>query len=517
VTSPRTPSGSSARRTFADACLLARRTRVLLEVGDVPVEDVGVRRLSVRDVPVRLRDAAGPEVPRGQLDGREAPEDRPEPRARAKRLRETLLVRSEGCHRIDPFVADGRTLRPAAPSGYRKGGRRPRPSKEPSLTQLRFDLARLPDEASLFRTEVRAFLAETLADFPADRRSYTWMGSDPAFSRKMAERGWIGMTWPKRYGGGERSAFERYVVLEEMLAAGAPVGAHWVADRQSGPLLLKYGSEAQRREILPGVCRGETFFCIGMSEPDSGSDLASIRTRAERVDDGWRINGTKLWTSGAPHCAYMIALVRTTVVEGQKHAGLSQLLVPLDRDGIEIRAIQDLAGNRHFCEVTFTDAIVPEDAVIGEEGGGWAQVMAELAYERSGPERYLSCHPLLTELVRHLGDEAGTGARERTALGRQVAHLATLRQMSVAVAGLLDRGASPALEAAVVKDLGGVYEQDLPGIVQSLVREAPRTDDGASDLQRVLAHLMQNAPSFSLRGGTREVLRGIIARGLGLR
>lgn len=383
------------------------------------------------------------------------------------------------------------------------------------MTRFRLDPCRLPPEAEALRKEVRAFLGEELADFPTWRRSYTWMGNDPAFSRKMGERGWIGMTWPKQYGGHERSSFERYVVLEEMLAAGAPVAAHWIADRQSGPLLMKYGNEEQRRDILPRICRGEAYFCIGMSEPDSGSDLASVRTRADRHGDGWRINGTKLWTSGAMQSHYMIGLLRTSTTE-KKQQGLSQFLIPLDgRAGITIRPIRDLAGNDHFCEVTFEDAEVPADALVGEEGSGWQQVMAELAYERSGPERYLSCQPLLAELARHLGPDAGV--REQTAIGRQVAHLATLRQMTLSLAGLLERGENPALEAAVTKDLGGVFEQDLPGIAQSLLASEPRTDEAAADVQQLLAHLMQNAPSFSLRGGTREVLRGIIARGLGLR
>lgn len=377
------------------------------------------------------------------------------------------------------------------------------------------DPCRLPAEAEELRLEVRDFLERELASFPTWKRAYTWMGSDPDFSRKMGARGWIGMTWPKQYGGHERSSFERYVVLEEMLAAGAPVAAHWIADRQSGPLLLQHGTEAQRQEILPRVCRGEAYFCIGMSEPDSGSDLASVRTRAEPTENGWRINGTKLWTSGAAHCHYMIALVRTAVAE-KKHQGLSQVLVPLDgRPGLTIRPIRDLAGNDHFCEVTFEDVEVDRDAVLGEEGSGWKQVMSELSYERSGPERYLSCQPLLAAFARDRGSNANES--ERQTLGRQVAHLATLRQMTLSLAGLLERGEGPALEAAVTKDLGGVFEQDLPGIIQGLLAGEPRTDDGADDVQQILAHLMQNAPSFSLRGGTREVLRGIIARGLGLR
>jgi alkylation response protein AidB-like acyl-CoA dehydrogenase len=383
------------------------------------------------------------------------------------------------------------------------------------VSRFRLEPCPLPTETQELRLEVRAFLEDALADFPTWRRAYTWMGSDPAFSRKMGERGWIGMTWPRQYGGHERSSFERYVVLEEMLAAGAPVAAHWIADRQTGPLLMKYGTEEQRQAILPGICRGEIYFCIGMSEPDSGSDLASVRTRADRIDGGWRINGTKLWSSGAAQSHYMIALIRTSQAE-KKHQGLSQLLVPLQNTpGLTIRPIRDLAGNDHFCEVTFEDVEVGEDAIIGREGGGWQQVMAELAYERSGPERYLSCQPLLEAFARASAPSAGP--RTRAAVGRQVAHLATLRQMTLSLAGLLERGEDPALEASVTKDLGGVFEQDLPGIVQGLLDAEPRTDDGSSDVQQLLAHLMQNAPSFSLRGGTREVLRGIIARGLGLR
>jgi alkylation response protein AidB-like acyl-CoA dehydrogenase len=383
------------------------------------------------------------------------------------------------------------------------------------MSTFRFPLRELPPEAEALRREVREFLRQTLGDFPTWKRAFTWSGSDPDFSRKVAARGWIGMTWPARYGGGERSAFERYVVLEEMLTAGAPVGAHWIGDRQSGPLLLRYGTEAQRLAFLPRICRGEISFCIGMSEPDSGSDLASIRTRAVRDDGGWVVNGTKLWTTGARDADYMIALFRTAVVPEQKHAGLSQFLVDLKSPGITVRTIRDLAGNEHFCEVVFDNTRIAADALVGGEGNGWAQVTAELALERSGPERYLSCYPLLSALIDAMGTAPDT--RARIEIGRQVAHLATLRRMSISVAGLLDDGENPALEAAVVKDLGAVFEQALPGIAQSLVAAPPRAGGSAGDYQQILAHLLQNAPSFSLRGGTREILRGIIARGLGLR
>jgi alkylation response protein AidB-like acyl-CoA dehydrogenase len=382
------------------------------------------------------------------------------------------------------------------------------------MSTFHFDLSELPPETETLRAEVRQFLGETLVEARGATRAASWGGFDREFSRKVGARGWIGMTWPKSYGGHERSALERYVVLEEMLAARAPVSAHWVADRQSGPLLLRYGTEAQRQRFLPAITRGEIAFAIGMSEPDSGSDLASIRTRAERADGGYRVNGTKVWTSNAHLSDYAIALFRTHVDPARKHAGLSQFLVDLKSPGITISPIIDLAGEHHFNMVVFEDAFVPEDMRVGEEGNGWAQVSAELALERSGPERYLSSFSLVLELVRTLGPDPSEAAA--VTVGRLVAHLATLRQMSVSVAGMLHAGLNPNLEAAVVKDLGTTFEQEIPEVVHALTGLEP-TVDGGSHLQQVLGYLVQRAPSFSLRGGTREILRGIIARGLGLR
>jgi alkylation response protein AidB-like acyl-CoA dehydrogenase len=381
------------------------------------------------------------------------------------------------------------------------------------VATFHFELCDPPETATL-RSEVREFLRETLADSTPVRRAGSWGGFDREFSRKVGQRGWIGMRWPERYGGHERSALERYVVLEEMLAAGAPVSAHWIADRQSGPVLLRYGTEAQRQRFLPRIARGELAFAIGMSEPDSGSDLASIRTRAERGEGGYRVNGTKVWTSNAHLCDYAVALFRTHTDPAKKHAGLSQFLVDLKSPGITISPIIDLTGEHHFNMVVFEDAFIPADMLVGQEGEGWGQVSAELALERSGPERYLSSIALVIELIREVGKEPTE--RAATVVGRLVAHLATLRQLSLSVAGMLEAGENPNLEAAVVKDLGTTFEQEIPEVIHALTGVEPTIMTG-SDLQRVLGLLVQKAPSFSLRGGTREILRGIIARGLGLR
>jgi alkylation response protein AidB-like acyl-CoA dehydrogenase len=379
-------------------------------------------------------------------------------------------------------------------------------------TPFKFSLTDFPPEAETLRSEVRAFLETNLDNVPQEIKAETWSGADPQFSKKVGKKGWIGLSWPKKHGGAGRSAMERYVVLEEMLVAGAPVGSHWVADRQSGPLIIRYGTQEQQEKLLPGVLKGETSFCIGMSEPDSGSDLAALRTKADKRGDVYVVNGTKLWTSGAHRSHYMIALFRTSKEE-DRHGGLTQFIVDLSLPGITIRPIIDLTGGHHFNEVIFEDVEVPVSMLIGKEGGGWNQVTAELALERSGPERYLSCYLLLKELIREFSnrnDNEGV-----TEIGRQLSHLATLRQMSVSVAGMLNDGENPALEASVVKDLGTVFEQQLPNIAHRLMRVEP--DSKGTDFQRYLAILTQTSPSFSLRGGTREILRGIIARGLGLR
>ncbi len=383
------------------------------------------------------------------------------------------------------------------------------------MHSFRFEPTDLPPEAEAVRADVRAFLAENLADYPAAMRSRSWLGIDMDFSRKFGQAGFLGMTFPKEYGGHGRSAFERYVMLEEVLAAGAPVGGHWMTDRQSGPLILKFGTEEMKQRIIPRIAKGEIFFCIGMSEPDSGSDLASIRTRASRTDGGWLLNGTKIWTSGAHLHDYMIALVRTNPEAERKHDGMSQLLIDLkNTDGITIRPIRNLAGEQHFNECVFEDAFVPEANLIGTEDEGWSQVMAELAFERSGPERYLSSYQMLRELVKEVAkDTTPEGTR---AVGRLVAHLATLRNMSISVAAKLQAGEDPALDGAVVKEVGTLFEQSVPFIAHQMIDREPSPHHG-DDFEQTMAYTTLSATAYAVRGGTREIVRGILARGLGLR
>ncbi|TWC40213.1 alkylation response protein AidB-like acyl-CoA dehydrogenase [Pseudomonas sp. SJZ079] len=381
-----------------------------------------------------------------------------------------------------------------------------------SITQ--FTYSRIPAEAESLRHEVREFLQNNLGDYPTTARAQSWMGFDAAFSRKLGARGWVGMALPKQYGGAAAGPFARYVIIEELLAAGAPVSAHWIADRQSGPLINRFGTEAQRERYLPPICRGESYFCIGMSEPNSGSDLASIKTTATRNDGGWLLNGQKVWTTNAQHAQFMIALVRTGEKQAARHEGMSQFIVDLGLPGITIRPIRDLAGGEHFNEVFFDNVQLDAAALIGTEGKGWDQVTAELAFERSGPERFLSCIELLKTLISAVGRHPD--ALQSREIGRLSAKLLTLRNMSLSVTAQLAAGEHPAWAASCVKDLGNLFEQEIPEVAQLLLEAEPR-QAGGSEHAQVLAYLTQMAPSFSLRGGTREILRGIIARGMGLR
>ena len=374
---------------------------------------------------------------------------------------------------------------------------------------LQFDRMSLKDETEVLRAEVREFLSDVGQHFEHPNSDFS-TGHDPEFSRKLGEQGWIGMTWPKTYGGSERSFFERYVVTEEVLAAGAPVSAHWIADRQSGPLLLRYGSDAQKAEYLPLITRGEAFFSIGMSEPDTGSDLASVRTSAIKDGDSYRINGTKIWTTDAHRNHYIVCLVRTDP-NSERHAGLSQIIVDLRNDGVDVRPIANMAGGEDFNEVVFDDVVVPADRIVGEPGNGWEQVTSELAYERSGPERFLSAFRVFVELVRACGPDPAP--HQAAAIGRIAASIMTMRRMSISVAGMLEADKDVAVEAALVKELGNNFEKCLPEIA----RMALPAGLEQSVYRRTYEETMLLSPSFTLRGGTREILRGVIARGLGLR
>jgi alkylation response protein AidB-like acyl-CoA dehydrogenase len=375
--------------------------------------------------------------------------------------------------------------------------------------QLRFSYPELPVTSEALREEVRQFLAEELESRGFEAQCDSWLGGfSPEFSRRMGERGWVGMTLPRRYGGSNRTAVERFVVVEELLAAGAPVAAHWITDRQVGPMLLRYGTEEQRQRFLPQMARGELYFAIGMSEPDSGSDLASIRTMASRSGDKWLVSGSKVWTSHAHHSHFMVTLCRTEPLGADRHQGLSQLIVDLHAERVQIRPIRLITGAKHFCEVVLDAVEVPDEMVVGEVGNGWQQVTSELAFERSGPERLLSTFPLLVELIREVERTRYAGAG--SLLGRLLARLHALRRLSLSVAAAIDAGQVPAVEAALVKEMGTRFEREVTEAARQLVM----VEEAGPAFRARFAEAVLHSPGFTLRGGSNEILRGVVARGL---
>lgn len=375
----------------------------------------------------------------------------------------------------------------------------------------------VPQHLEQLREDVRGFLRKEFESGSYTREPAGWDRYDPNFSKKIGAKGWIGMTWPKKYGGQERSSLERYVVTEELLSAGAPVRAHWLADRQIGPLMLACASEEMKLEYLPRIAAGECYICVGMSEPDSGSDLASIRTKAEKVDGGWRITGRKVWTSYA-HMAHLMNLFARTAPfdEKDRHTGVTQFLVDLNWPGITISPIVNMASDHDFNEVLFDEVFVPENRVIGGIGLAWKQVSGELAHERSGSERWLNAYGVLVHLIESAGQTPDRAASEK--IGKLVTDLWTLHRMSFSLAGLLNKGITPDVEAALVKDLGNQFDQDIPEVARKVITEEGRAALPNEDrFNEMLDRALLYAPSYPIRGGTREILRGIIARGLGLR
>ncbi|HEY1702490.1 MAG TPA: acyl-CoA dehydrogenase family protein [Trebonia sp.] len=390
-----------------------------------------------------------------------------------------------------------------------------------------------PEEMGLFRDPVapepadvlkermlvREFLGDAVASGLMVPQCDGWLsGHSPAFSAALGRRGWIGMTWPRQCGGREMPPAVRLAVIEELLVGGAPVAAHWFADRQIGPSLLRHGTAAQREFFLPRMARGELYFCVGMSEPDAGSDLGSVRTRAARADGGWTVSGAKIWTSHAQHAHHMLALVRTGGPAERKSKALTQMIIDMTRPGITVRPIRMLDGREHFCEVFLDDVFVPDDWILGQPGGGWSQVLGELGFERSGPERFLSTFPLLSGVVREAGTEApgAPSADAETggdaAVGALIARLVVLRAMSARVAGRLGGGEAPGVPAAIVKDLGTVFENDSLDVT----REWLASHDADTGLAGLFEQAQTRAPGFTLRGGASEIMRDIVARAWGL-
>ena len=374
-------------------------------------------------------------------------------------------------------------------------------------------------ELAALRASLRQFLAADRAEFGWQPAVDAWLSRwDEGFSARLGTAGFLGLTIPREYGGHGLGHLHRYVVTEELLVAGAPVAAHWIADRQVAPGLLAYGTEEQRRRILPKIAAGQFFSAIGMSEPQAGSDLAAASARAVRTGGGWKLSGTKVWTSGAHLAHQVVTLARTGPLDPQRrHAGFSQFLVPMDAAGIRVSPIVLMTGEHHFNEITFEEVFVSDADLLGTEGDGWRQVTAELSFERSGPERILSTAAMITALVRLLAAQGTVDDHGAAAVGDLLARLISLRQLSISVARALAAGRSQAGEAALVKDLGTRFEQDSGELAADLLSYVGDRVEGRAAVAGLVEIARLHAPLYTLRGGTNEVLRGMVAKGMGLR
>jgi alkylation response protein AidB-like acyl-CoA dehydrogenase len=381
------------------------------------------------------------------------------------------------------------------------------------------DFRETPEQLRL-REEVRAFLRDDPSVRSRSIREDGWIiGHDPEFSKRLGARGWIGLTWPRSYGGAERSYLDRLIVTEELLLAGAPVAAHWFGDRQIGPALLAHGSEEQKRELVPRIARGELCFCVGMSEPDAGSDLAALETRAELQGDSFVIRGQKTWTSFASQADYCYLVARTDP-QARPHRGISEILVPMDASGIEVRPIRDMVGETHFAEVFFDGVRVPRANLIGELHRGWYQIMQQLDYERSGIERLISNGPLWSDFkiwARERGLTRDPVLRDEIAQ-IEIARFAG-RQLIYHVAALLSEGKVPGREAAAAKAVCTEIEQRIANLVTRALGAAGLLAPGApgAPLGGRAARNLLYAPAYTIQGGTNNILRNIVAtRVLGL-
>lgn len=384
-------------------------------------------------------------------------------------------------------------------------------------------------EQEKFRQEVRSFLEAELAAGTFTIAGNELVGpSSIEFSRKMAQRGWIGMTWPKAYGGQERSYVDKMILFEETCRFHAPIGYHFMADRQVGPALIKHGSEWQKEFYLPRIVKAEenTSFCLLYSEPNAGSDLVSITTSAVEDGDYYVINGQKIWTTFADRSDWGWLLVKTEFDEKvPRHQTCSEFLLDMKTPGVTIRPIINMAGEEGFNEVFLDNVRIHKKYLVGQKNAGFKQIMSQIDYERAGIERLMQNYPVYEELLRYVKrmDRSGTNAAYYSWVRDQIAQVEIEfnagRLLCYSTAWTIDQGRPATSQAALSKIYCTRFEQRLNDLATrvigpvSLLRMQPEFSSLAVDV--AASYLW--GPGYTLQGGTVEILKGIVAqRGLGL-
>ncbi len=401
------------------------------------------------------------------------------------------------------------------------------------------DLA-YPPEAEAFRLEVRRFLEENLPEgwgepgrtMTAEERS----SFETEWTKRLAEGGFLCASWPAEYGGRGLTLMESVVLHEEFARAGAPMRADFFGDTLVGPTLLRWGSDEQKRFFLPKILAGEISWCQGFSEPDAGSDLASLKTRAELDGDEWVVNGQKVWTSQAQDADYIFLLARTDP-EAEKHAGISYLLVPMHQEGVEVRPISQIDGAAEFNEVFFTDARCPRDSVVGGVNNGWKVAMTTLGFERgtsatTGHRRFSNELEGIVDIARRNGKIADPLVRQRLASAWSRVKILEINALRTLTSELKGDGSAATL-AATNKMYWSEYHRDVMELAMDILgMESQILTGGEADSGPPLARARQGRPGYpvsalqsdfffsrseTIWGGTAEIQRNIVAeRVLGL-
>ena len=378
----------------------------------------------------------------------------------------------------------------------------------------------LTEEQNAFRTEVRSFLEEEIERGYWKPACDAWIqGFDPGFSKRVAQRGWIGLTWPKGYGGQERSHVDRLILTEEMLRYGAPAACHWFGDRQVGGTILSFGSEELKREFLPRIVAGEAYFGLGMSEPGAGSDLASMQTKAVEDGDYYVINGQKTWASCASYAHYFDVYARTDA-DAPRHRGISELIIDAKSPGLSRIPMIDITGTEAWNDVFFDNVRVHKRYLVGDKNRGFYQVLHQLDYERSGMERLMGNYPLFEGTIRF--------ARENK-LSQEPVVRNKLAQLEIEfevgwlliyrVALVMDEGRTPTSESAMSKAYATEFEKRLASVAMEVLGLYGQlmSDSDLVPLRGMAPHSYLGSKGYSLQAGTTEILKNILAvRGLGL-
>ena len=378
---------------------------------------------------------------------------------------------------------------------------------------------RLSEEQEQFRQEIRDFLEGEIKQGLWEPKCDAWiMAHDPEFTKRVSKKGWIGLTWPKEYGGQARSFVDRLILTEEMLRYGAPAACHWFADRQIGGAIVHYGTDEQKKELLPMILRGEAYVGLGMSEPDAGSDLASLKTKATEDGEEFIIDGQKTWTSGGSYINW-IYLVARTDPDAPKHKGISEFFFRTDLPGVNVVPIADITGGEHFNEVFFENVRIPKTSLIGERNKGFYQILNQLDYERSGMERLMANYPLFEALVNYVketkrkGQPLSKDPLIRAKLAQLKVELEIGRLHMYRVAMVMDEGRAPNWESSMSKAYGTAYEQHLASAAIEIMGLYGQLSPQSkwAPIKGMAYHSYLSSKGYSLQAGSSEVLKNILA------